>query len=119
MVERATHNGLVAGSIPARPIIMSCIYTNYNDLTGIYISMQIYGYPDKPKQYGSNVMHSEWLCNYITMVNKEMVLLIKSQLIMSKALGEHLCPKCLQPKHNSYDSTCSVCYWRNYECEEN
>ena len=107
MVERDTHNVLVAGSIPARPIIHVFHYQSYFDG-----NLRIYGYPDKPKQYSSNVMHSEYMCRYITMVNKEMVDCINKLVAMSKALGEHLCPKCLQPKHNTYDLLCSACYWR-------
>ena len=111
MVERDTHNVLVAGSIPARPIYIHTVVPSYK-WTSICNSF-IIGY-EREKQYSSNVMQSEWLCNYITMVNKEMVDCINKLVAMSKALDEHICSKCLV-KTEFNRSMCIYCQFRRIE----
>ena len=70
----------------------------------------IIGY-ERQKQYGSNVMHSEWLCNYITMVNKEQKEAISKTVAMARALGEQICSKCLGPTNFKRD-VCLACQYR-------
>ena len=105
---KEVNNGLVAGSIPARPIYMHTVVPSYR-WTSMCNSF-IIGY-ERQKQYGSNVMHSEWLCGYITMVNKEMVSLISKQVAMARALGEQICSKCLGPT-NFKRNVCLNCQYR-------